>query len=676
MIELLKENKNLPAVPGTYTLSYSNPEPEKEEPSLPFSHYLWILKRQRWKILAFVFICAIATFMVSSRLTPIYESTATVDIDRQTPTGIVGQDAVRSATNDADQFIATQMDLIQSDSVLRKVVQRLRLKEVDRQYRETVKTAEAEDAPVILKKLSIVRPPNTYLLKIRYRSANPRLAADVANGIARSYLEHTYNIRYESSAGLSHFMEKQMEELKTKMEQSSAALAQFEKELNVINPEEKTSILSSRLLQLNTEYTNAQADRVRKEAAYNSVKSGSLEAALISTQGESLKRLTEQYNDARQKFEEVKLHNGDNHPEYKRAALQVAELLKQLTSTKESIGQRVELEFGQASERESMLEKAVAATKAEFDRLNARSFDYLAVKREAEGDKKLYEELVRKIKEAGINAGFQSNSVRIADLARAAFKPVFPRTRLAVLIALLCSTLFGIGAAVIGDALDDTVRDPEHVKRTLKTEVVGTLPSMKTWRSGLNPIVSASNATGRELAAWGQSEGAAATGYDEAIRTLRNSILLTDFERRLRSVLITSAAPSEGKSTVAAHLASAHAEQGHKTLLIDGDLRRPSVHKLFGIEHEQGLSDVLTSSLPWPKAVWTSACFPDLDVLPAGPSSRRAADLIGKKLPQILAEAEQVYDWIILDAPPLLGFPEPLQMAANVDGVVVVARAG
>ncbi|MDQ6704748.1 MAG: Wzz/FepE/Etk N-terminal domain-containing protein, partial [Acidobacteriota bacterium] len=116
MTELFKENKNLPSVPGTYTLSYSNPEPENEEPSLPFSHYLWILKRQRWKILGFVFICAIATFTVSSRLTPIYESTATVDIDRQTPIGIVGQDAVRSATNDADQFIATQMDLIQSDS--------------------------------------------------------------------------------------------------------------------------------------------------------------------------------------------------------------------------------------------------------------------------------------------------------------------------------------------------------------------------------------------------------------------------------------------------------------------------------------------------------------------------------------------------------------------------------
>ena len=179
-----------------------------------------------------------------------------------------------------------------------------------------------------------------------------------------------------------------------------------------------------------------------------------------------------------------------------------------------------------------------------------------------------------------------------------------------------------------------------------------------------------------DLVPLGEAGGNAVTGYDEAIRTLRNSILLTDFERRLRSVLITSASPSEGKSTVAAHLAVAHAEQRPRTLLIDGDLRRPSLHKFFAITHDQGLSDVLVTALPWRDAVYTADTLPDLDVLPAGQPSRRAADLIGKMLPRILEEAALTYDLIILDAPPLLGFPEPLQMAANVDGVVVVTRAG
>jgi capsular exopolysaccharide synthesis family protein len=196
---------------------------------------------------------------------------------------------------------------------------------------------------------------------------------------------------------------------------------------------------------------------------------------------------------------------------------------------------------------------------------------------------------------------------------------------------------------------------------------------MKTWRGRLSPA--AKDGKG-EMVPLGELDDRNATGYDEAIRTLRNSILLTDFDRRLRSVLITSASPSEGKTTVAAHLAAAHADQKHKTLLIDGDLRRPSVHKFFQHSSSEGLSSVLVSSVPWRNAIFTPEMHPDLDILPAGPPSRRAADLIGKNLPQILEEASLHYDLIILDAPPLLGFPEPLQMAANVDGVVVVTRAG
>ncbi|PYT24898.1 MAG: hypothetical protein DMG57_27060 [Acidobacteria bacterium] len=405
-----------------------------------------VLRRHRWKLLSFVFGCVAATAIVSSRLTPIYEATTTVDIDRQVPTSIIGQDSMRPPVNDSDQFIATQVKLIQSDSVLRPVAQQYHLLEFDKG--EKFCDAE-ENAPVQLKKLKVTRPPNTYLLLISYRSPDPRLAADVANRIARSYIEHTYKIRFRSSAELSSFMEKQLEELKVKMERSSAALAKFERELNVINPEEKTSILSARLLQINTEYTTAQTDRVRKESAWKSVRSGSLEAAEVSTQGENLKALTSRLDEARQKFADVKTHYGSNHPEYRKSAVQVEEVERQLQQSTQNTGRRVEVEYREALGREAMLQKAVAETKNEFDRLNARSFEYQALKREAAADKSLYEELVRKIKEAGINAGFQNSSIRLADLARPSIKPVFPNMKLNVLLAFLFSTLLGVGAAVL-----------------------------------------------------------------------------------------------------------------------------------------------------------------------------------------------------------------------------------
>jgi len=702
-------DNNLPAVARTFHVPQPpltlDAEFEAQTAHVPPSHYLWILRRQSWKIAGFILAAVLATWIVSLRLTPIYESTVSIDIDRQVPTGVLGEEATRSAANDADQFIATQVKLIESDSVLRPVVDKFRLRETEENALEEAvdHSATSMEAPVILKHLKITRPPNTYILQISYRSANRQLASDVANEIALSYLAHTYRIRYKATASLSDFMERQLEELKAKMEKSSAAVAQFERELNVINPEQKTSILSARLLELNSEYTKTQADRVKKEAANNSVQGGTLEAAQVSTQGDALKKLTDSLSEAQEKFAEVKNHYGANHPEFKKAQSRVQELQSQLASTQTSVRDRVEVEYREAVNRETILAGAVQETKAEFDRLNARSFEYQTLKREADGDKTLYEELVRKIREAGINASFQNSSIRVADPARPGLKPVFPKIWLNLLLAFLSSAFLAVAAAVVSDVLDNTVRDPDQITRLMHTEVIGSLPAVKDWRRRLSPINAHTNglqangvlANGvhsnghlngsarngksrgnKELTVPAEGGYAALSTYEEAIRTLRNSILLTDFDRRLRSILLTSASPSEGKSTVAAHLAATHAGQGKRTLLIDGDLRRPSVHRLYQVPNSVGLSNVLLQQISWRDALVRMPEPVGLDILPAGPSTRRASDLIGTGLAELVEEAAREYDLVVLDAPPLLGFAEPLQMASAVDGVIIVARAG
>ena len=666
---------SLPAIPERATMypSYAHVETETEEPVVPLSHYLWILRRHKWRILAFVAVCVLSTIVISSRLTPIYEATATIDVDRQAPTGIIGQEATRNTGDDADQFLATQVKTIQSDSVLRPVAKQFKLAaNEDRKQQSKLPTVRAEIAPITLADLKVTRPANTYLLLISYRSPDPELAANVANAIAHSYIQHSYDIRFRASAGLSVFMEKQIEELKAKMEHSSAALAQFEKDLSVINPDEKTSILSARLLQLNTEFTNAEADRVRKEAAYNSVKGGSLEAAQASTQGEQLRKLADRIDEARERFAVVKTQYGTGHPEYKKALSQLTELERQFDLLKSDIIKRVGLEYQEAANRETMLKSAVAETKAEFDRLNARSFEYKAVKREAEADKTFYEELEHKIKEAGINSSFQNNAIRLSDSARPALRPIFPNLPLNVVLAFLFSILTGIGAAIVADLLDNTVRDPEQIQRNLKAEVLGSLPVVKAWRgrvplvtkSGNSSVVKPGHVSGQD------------SGFEEAVRTLRDSILLSEFGRRPRSLLLTSATPREGKTTTAAHLAIAHSLQGRKTLLIDADLRRPGLDGRFGVTNSRGMSTVARGEIEWRDAIQKLESYPDLDVITAGPASRRAADRLGSILERVLAEAEQDYDLIIIDAPPLLGFAEPLQMAAVVDGVVVITMAG
>jgi polysaccharide biosynthesis transport protein len=665
---------------GPLEMPHESPRFEPQgarESSVPLSHYYWLFRRNAWKIALLVVLATAGAIAWSSQMTPVYEATVTIDVDRQTPTGVIGQESTRSMMNDSDQFLATQVKMLQSDSVLRPVVEsyKLPLKKPSRfKLWKPYTEQQRRDAPVALEGLKVSRPPNTYLLLVSYRNTDPQLASNTVNAIANSYLDHAYNIRYQASVGLSRFMEKQLEELRAKMEQSSSALLQFERELNVISPEEKTNIISARLLQLNHEYTAAQADRVKKEAAWRSVEGGSAAAAQVSTQGEAMRKLEERLSEARQKFSEVQVHFGANHPEHRKSLAQVSELERQLTALKQNVQQRVQVEYQSELNREQMLERQVKEAKAELDQLNSRSFEYQNLRREAEADKKLYEELVRKIKEAGINASFQNSSIRIADPARVPLEPVAPNIVMNAGLSFLLSLLLAVGGVLLADALDNTIRDPEHVKLSLGTEVLGTLPEVKTWRHRIG--LASGPETGGSLVKAGKDGYSMMGGYEESIRTLRNAILLTNIDRNLRSLLITSAQPSEGKSTVAAHLALAHAMQGSKTLLIDGDMRRPSVHRRFGLENNLGLGGYLQGKALMEDLIQTAPGCENLKILTAGPASRRPDDWLRGRMDKIVEELLEEYQLVVLDAPPLLGFAEPLEMATSVDGVIVVTRAG
>jgi capsular exopolysaccharide synthesis family protein len=473
----------------------------------------------------------------------------------------------------------------------------------------------------------------------------------------------------------SEFMTKQLEELRAKMERSSAALAQFEKDLNVISPEEKTSILTARLLQLNTDYTNAQGDRLKKEAAATSVKNGSIEALEASAQGEQIRKLADRIDEEAEKFATVKTQYLPNHPEYKKGATRQAELQRQLEALKANVAERVDVEYVEAVNRERMAKAAVDDVKAEFDSLNSKSLEYKALKHDADSDRAVLDDLTRKIKEATINAGFQSSSIRLADLARPSLSPVYPNIRMNAILAFLASLVLGIGVIFVSENLDHTLRDPEQIQRQLQTEVLGALPVVKAWRGHLPAAPGAQEDPTKRREFFGSAGGIANT-YEEAVRTLRDSILLPNADKRPRSLLITSATPREGKTTTAVHLAVVHSQQKRKTLIIDSDLRRPGVYQHVGVSNDRGLSNVVNGQFAWRDLLQNPAGLPYLQVLPAGPPSRRAADGLGETLRLLLAEAVKEYDLIICDAPPLLGFAESLQIASLVDGVVVVALAG
>ncbi len=645
-----------------------------ESAAAPWSGYLAALARRKWVIAGVAAAAALSAYAVCASLRPLYESTATIDLDLKAPSGILGQAAQRiDSISDADQVMATQIDILESDSVLRPVADNFNLLKLEEQKLKTPPGSKSpEDAPITLKRLKVKRPPNTYLIQVSYRSHDPQLSAAVANAIAQSYIRHTYQLRSQGAASLSSFMQGELEELRIKMEKSSLALAHFESELNVVNPDEKTSILSARLLQLNAQHTDAQADRIRKQAVYNSTRAGGLEAAQVSPQGEALATLIQKQNEARVALANIRQVFGAKHPEARKASAELAELGSEIRSAQANIQKRSEIDYREALSREQMLWQTLLETKAEYDRLNARSFEYQQLKHGAEADRQLYEDLVRKTKEASINTGFQNSSVREADPARPEGTPVFPKTSMLVAFATILGAALSTGAVCIFDGADNKIGRPEDLARLTGVRVLGTLPRVKPWK-------------GRDLQlvapAGGEPDASAISGpaeqmrhYRESIRSIRTPLLLDQSNRRVRVLLLTSAMPGEGKSTAAAHLALSYSAQGKKVLLIDADLRRPSLHRIFDLNNGVGLTSVLLRETEWREARVRAAAEAELDVIPAGPASRRACDLMEQMNPVFEAAARE-YDLVIVDSPPVLGFAEALELAPSVDGVVLITRA-
>jgi capsular exopolysaccharide synthesis family protein len=636
---------------------------------------LWdVVKKHRGKIIAFMILATILTGVVTTQLTPMYQATVMINVERRGNGGFVGQQAASSAVGpDSEQVMATQVELIQSDPVLRPATEKYHLLEREKQFKDLTpdEAARFRNAPIKLKRLKVLRTPSTYIIEISYRADNPQFAADVVNMIAQSYVTHAFDSRNRSYLVVGAVVAQRLKELRSKMEQSGAVLATFARELNLIDPEQKTNILTTRLLQLNEDYTNAQSDRLKKEAIYNQTKSGSLASAEVSSQGETLEHLVERLNIARQEFATVRTVYAENNPEYKKSFNEVKELERQFHDLQNNALDRVLIDFRQAASREEMARKIVDDTKKEADDLNSRVFQYAQLKNDAENYKKLYDDLERVTSEEDINRTFQDAVVQIEEPARAAAKQISPSMAINLTLAVLVSGFLAVGFALLSDLLDTKLRGPEQAARLLNVDVIAALPKMKR----LSISAGGGKGTNRVVGKMPKNRRTRVLSqYYESIRALRNAIGLADFDGAIRSLMLTSPNAGEGASTIAANLAFSYGLLGKKVLLIDADLRRPSLHTFYEKPMTVGLAEVLEGKCKWNEALLKVA-REQLFLLPAGIISERSPDLIAPGIRRLLDEAYAQYDLVIVDAPPL-GIAESLQLAALSDAVLVIAQSG
>lgn len=644
------------------------------------THFAKIIRRQKWLILGCMFVAMVAAVALTFTLPKLYQGTATVKVDRHSAGG---QDASQSSTiDDMDQIITTQMQLAASDPVLRPIAEKYHLLQEEHQLRRfffwDISAGEARlkrAAPIELKRLKITRPPNTYLVNISYRAYDPQLAANVANDVATSLIAHANDTGGRSYVQVSALIASDMKDLRVKMNASARRLAQYEKDLNMVDPEQRTTVIDARLTQLNTEFTTAQAERLHKEAILDDVgKSHTLAAAQAAeAQGRSslLDNNLERLDAARQQFAAARSYYGENHPEYRKAKEQVDELQAQVQRLQVGLGDKTAAEYAQALGREDRLRHVLDQTKAEADSTKERTIQYEQLKSEAETDKKLYQDLETRTREAEISNQLRDATIQIATEARPPDEQISPKLIVNVPVAMILSLVVGVFAALLRDAMDTTFSDAEDAASRLRVDVLAAIPGTRRLPPASRPdeLLRISTDPARRRSA------ELAARYGQAIRALRNALATATLDRPLRSVLMTSANPSEGKSTTAINLAVASAQIGKKVLLLDADLRRPSLHKHFDLSCATGLSDVLARSVPIRDAIVQIDDL-NLHVMPAGRTSGHAADLISMGFATTLEMLSRDFDLVIVDGPPMLGVAESQEMAGLVDGVLLLTKAG
>jgi len=477
-------------------------------------------------------------------------------------------------------------------------------------------------------------------------------------------------------------------DLQMKVETSQEKLVQYQKEHEILGIDEKQNIITSKLDELNRELTAAESDRMEKESLYHLVQSEDLDTvAAAATNASSdrgsvagasslLEKLREQDADLKIQTAQLSTQFGPSYPKVAELTSQTKEVEAQIQiELKKALG-RVRGEYMAALQRENLLSGAMDKQKQQANQLNESAIEYSLLKRDLETNRTLYEGLLEKLKEAGVTAGLRSNNFRTVDVARVPTTPAEPNVPRNLAFALALGLTTGVGLAFLLEAVDNTVRTPEQAQVISALPSLGMIPlgsKSSTEVSGKQRLSVTSSKEAVELITQSRPQSQMAESY----RALRTSLLLTSLGAPPKVILVTSALPQEGKTTTSLNCGIVLAQKGSRVLLIDADLRRPSIHKALGMGPRTGLSNVLTGGATVQQATVRSTVLPTLFVLPAGTPPPNPAELLASaNMGDILTQLREQYDHIVIDTPPALSVTDAVIMSTRADAVVLVIRSG
>ena len=695
-------SKQVPALPsGEYYQPLHPPytSPSSQEPKEAELRDYWkVILKRKWTILSFTFIVLIATAVMTFTTSPIYRSTATIQINKENPQVVDFKEIFSINTVEMD-YHQTQYRILESRTLAKRVIHSLKLSEhpeflpkPQTAYQEwkgkilayfsgffsSSKKEEASPSETkkeilltnqFLSRLKIEPIRNSLLVKIHFDSNYPELSAQVANTVATTYMQQNLEIRFITTEKAKEWLTGQLQDLKGKVERADEDLQSFGSKHDIISLDEKENVTMQRLTELNEALTKAESDRIAKEAIYRQIRAKNidslppiLESKLISDLKQAYIQLEAQYV---KQLETLKT----DHPEMTRLKKQMEILKTRLDGEISKIAAGIKNDYESGLKREALLRKAFEQQKKKAMEMKEKAIQYNILKREADTNRELYRGLLQKMKEAGISAGITASNIQLVDQAELPISPYKPNKRLNLTLALIVGLFLGVGVAFFFEYLDNSVKTPEDVEQLVRLPFFGLVPEIpherrkRVEKKPVHPI---------EVVTFGFPRSM----ISEAFRNIRTSILLSACGNPPKKIVISSPNPTEGKTTITINTAIALSQMGAQVLIIEADLRKPRIHKIFEQENGMGLSNFLSGNAELHSIIRQSE-IPNLFYILSGPLPPNPSELLGSSLFKNMIEClEERFDHIVIDAPPALGFTDAVILSTFADGVILVVRGG
>lgn len=678
-----------------------------------------ILLRRKWVALGTLLLCLFVGIVVTVRAPRIYRSASLLLIEQNAPEVLSGvrevYDLGTAAFWATQEYYETQYRIIRSRPVAEKVVMlhglgsatileelknspggmeptmgqdplvglseglrgKLQLLGFDR----VRSRKEIEDGlkgfdvvSFIQRKVRVDPVKDSRLVQVSIEDTDPERAATIANAVADAYIEVNLDQKLDMTRSAIDWLSTQMRELKTKLDQSEMALYEFKKENNVVSVsiEDKQTMISQTLTELNQSLSSAQAKRIALESRWNQVrverdKGVSVEGLEQVVSNDLIHRLKTSYSELRQEEAELETRYTEQHPKLVAVRKKIELLKRDLDSEVGKILSSLEEEFRTAQQTENRLRDAIERVKSDALELNKKEIDYTRLKRESDNNQALYDLIIKRQKEADLTQMLKVNNVRKLEAAQVPKEPILPRVRLNLALSLLLGIMLGLGLALVTDFLDSSIKGQEQVEQVLGLPFLGVVPAIKNEQGKVSD-----EPKDRDQYVTAHPRSTVAECY----RSIRTSLMFMSPDHPARTLLVTSSGPREGKSTTSINLAIVMAQSGAKTLLIDADMRRPRLHRTFGLDNSVGFSSLIMQETTLEKAIRQSG-VQGLDILTCGPIPPNPVELLHtKNFKTLLDTFTQKYDRVIFDSPPVTAVTDPLVLSSMMDGTVLVIQAG